>query len=139
VGEVCRHVPLTHPLSARSASATTVAGAGNGRVLRDKCPLSAKSSRLPRSLLGAAAAGFALAAVVTDEERRHEGPEAIRRWMEETSALYHDQSAVKSVSTEGNTTQVTAEVSGTFPGSPILLRYTFTLDGEQISRLDITG
>jgi hypothetical protein len=87
----------------------------------------------------AAAAGFAPAAVVTDEERRHEGPEAIRRWMEATSALYHDQSAVKSVSTEGNTTQVTAEVSGMFPGSPILLRYTFTLDGEQISRLDITG
>jgi hypothetical protein len=29
-------------------------------------------------------------------------------------------------------------VSGNFPGSPVELRYVFTLDGEKIARLEIS-
>jgi hypothetical protein len=32
---------------------------------------------------------------------------------------------------------VTARVTGNFPGSPVDLLYTFTLDGDVISRLEI--
>jgi hypothetical protein len=37
----------------------------------------------------------------------------------------------------GNNVGVTAEVSGTFPGSPVLLRFNFVLDEDRISRLEI--
>jgi hypothetical protein len=84
-----------------------------------------------------AMSGFAPAAVVGDEERQHVGAEAIQRWMEETAASYNDQSQVRGVTTDGNHTLVTAEVSGTFPGSPIEFRYAFTLQDGLITSLAI--
>jgi hypothetical protein len=84
-----------------------------------------------------ALSGFAPAAVVGDEERQHVGAEAIQRWMEETVASYNDQSQVRGATTDGNRTLVTAEVSGTFPGSPIEFRYAFTLQDGLITSLAI--
>ena len=78
--------------------------------------------------------GFAPEAAVSDEERQHVGAGAIQRWMEKTAADYNDQSQVREVAIEGERAVVTAEVSGAFPGSPIVLRYVFTLrDGLIIS------
>jgi len=34
---------------------------------------------------------------------------------------------------------VTARVTGDFPGSPVELRYGFTLEGASIARLEITA
>lgn len=86
-----------------------------------------------------AASGFAPSAVVEDEGHDHTGPTAIRAWIEETAARYDDTAEVRSVTSDGHRVEVTAEVSGTFPGSPILLRFSFTLDGERISRLAIAS
>ncbi|MHA7970906.1 nuclear transport factor 2 family protein [Rhizobium sp. CAU 1783] len=85
----------------------------------------------------AALSGFAEDAVVSDENRAHEGRHAIRSWMEETRARYNDRSVVRDFAVEGDTVVVHAEVSGTFPGSPITLRYRFTLTGGSIARLEI--
>jgi NAD(P)-dependent dehydrogenase (short-subunit alcohol dehydrogenase family) len=89
----------------------------------------------------AAAAGvaecFAADATLHDESRSHVGPEAIGRWAEDAYARYRFAVDIRNVETEGETVAVTAQVSGTFPGSPILLRYAFQLAGEKIRRLEI--
>jgi len=84
-----------------------------------------------------AVSGFSASAVVKDEGRDHQGPGAIRTWIEETAAKYDDRAEVRAVSSSGDTLEVTANVTGKFPGSPILLRFKFTLDDGQISRLEI--
>ena len=67
-------------------------------------------------------AHFAATAVVKDEGRVMRGPAAIRKWMEQTIEKYRF---------------TVAALSGTFPGSPIDLRYDISLAGGKISRLDI--
>jgi len=83
-------------------------------------------------------APFAEAAIVKDEGEVRHGLAAIREWMEETTRKYRVTIAVTNVSeTTGNAT-VTGCVSGNFSGSPIELRYAFTLDGERIAYLEIS-
>jgi hypothetical protein len=84
-----------------------------------------------------AASGFSSSAVVKDEGRDHQGPDAIHTWVGATTAKYDDRADVRAVSCDGANVEVTAEVSGKFPGSPIVLRFKFTLDDGQISRLEI--
>jgi SnoaL-like domain len=84
-----------------------------------------------------AVAGFSASAVVKDEDRDHQGPGAIRTWIEETAAKYDDRAEVRAVSSSGDNVEVTANITGKFPGSPILLRFKFILDDGQISRLEI--
>ena len=77
-------------------------------------------------------------AVVTDERRTHVGRDAILRWKVEASAKFSYTTDPFAVSQENGTTVVTAHVAGDFPGSPVDLRYTFVLEGDQIARLEIT-
>jgi hypothetical protein len=86
-----------------------------------------------------AVSGFSRSAVVKDEGQSHRGPAAIRAWMEETTAKYNDKAKVRSVASQGDKVEVLTQVSGTFPGSPIMLRFMFTLDGDQISLLEIAS
>ena len=80
---------------------------------------------------------FAEGAIVKDEGQERRGLPAIREWMEETTRKYGVTLAVTDAVKEDGKTVVTSRVSGTFPGSPIALRYVFTLVGEKISRLEI--
>lgn len=84
-----------------------------------------------------AVSGFSRSAVVTDEGRDHAGAAAIRAWIEETSERYHDKAAIRSVAAEANRLVVTAEISGIFPNSPVVLRFGFTLEDDRIVRLEI--
>jgi hypothetical protein len=84
-----------------------------------------------------AASGFSSSAVVKDEGRDHQDAEAIRKWIGATTAKYDDRAEVRAVSSNGAHVDVTAEIRGKFPGSPIVLRLKFTLDDGQISRLEI--
>lgn len=85
----------------------------------------------------AALSGFAAEAIVRDESRSHRGHDAINAWMEETVAQYDDRSELRGIETNGEDVVATAEVSGTFPGSPVTLRYRFTLEGDKIASLEI--
>lgn len=78
-------------------------------------------------------------AVVVDERREHHGRQAIARWKTEATAKYHYTSQPLAVDISGADVTVIARVTGEFPGSPIDLRYRFTLEGDKIARLDITG
>jgi hypothetical protein len=87
----------------------------------------------------AVAACFDENAVVRDEGRKRHGIAAIRDWAEEVSAKYRPIVDVLGVAEEDGKTIVTGRVSGNFPGSPIDLRYAFTLQGKKIGRLEIAS
>jgi SnoaL-like domain len=76
-------------------------------------------------------------AVVTDERRMHVGREAIRAWKTESKAATKYQVTPVSAEADGGRVLVTGRVEGDFPGSPVMLRYLFDLEGDQISALEI--
>lgn len=83
------------------------------------------------------AACFTPTAVVKDEGHTYTGRDAIRRWKEESSAKYSYTAEPFAVTEEDGRVVVSSHLSGDFPGSPIDLRYLITLDGAQISELEI--
>jgi hypothetical protein len=86
---------------------------------------------------GLAAAPFAIDARVHDEGRDHVGGAAIRAWVQDTITRYATRLDVEDATTADDATVVTTGVSGQFPGSPIRLRFSFWLDRERITRLEI--
>ncbi|MEV4657077.1 nuclear transport factor 2 family protein [Micromonospora sp. NPDC049301] len=81
---------------------------------------------------------FADTATVADEDRLHEGRAAIRSWRQRTMEAYSYTAEPVAVTPQpGNSYQVRTRVSGDFPGSPIELRYRFTLRDNLIGALDI--
>ena len=82
---------------------------------------------------------FSESAVVIDERHEHRGRPAITRWKAEATAKYHYTSEPLAVETSGQDVTVAVRVIGDFPGSPVELRYCFTLDGTTIARLEITA
>ena len=76
-------------------------------------------------------------AIVHDEGQTRQGIAAIGEWAGEVSRKYRPTLEVLEVSEADGVTIVTGRVSGNFPGSPIVLRYRFTLDGTKIARLEI--
>jgi hypothetical protein len=83
------------------------------------------------------AATFAEDAVVIDESREHHGAAAIREWNKEANEKYRPHAEVVDLAIENDDAVVTADVSGTFDGSPARLRFNFTLAGDKIARLQI--
>jgi len=84
-----------------------------------------------------ASAAFAADAVVHDEGRDHVGREAIRAWLQDTIERYAMELVIETTSESSDATLVGVKVSGTFPGSPIHLRFLFQLVDGLITHLDI--
>ncbi len=83
------------------------------------------------------AQSFAPDGAVHDEHRTHVGPAAIAAWAKDAYDRYRFALEIRNVEGAGDEVAVTAQVSGTFPGSPVILRYDFRLAGGKIHRLDI--
>ncbi len=81
---------------------------------------------------------FAPDGAMHDESRTHVGPDAIGAWAKDAYERYRFALDVRNVEASGNDVAVTAQVSGSFPGSPIMLRYRFRLADGKIRRLDIS-
>ena len=76
-------------------------------------------------------------AVVKDEDETYEGLDAIRRWRQEAAAKYtYTCEPLRSEQANGKTI-VTCRLEGTFPGSPIDLRFIFGLERGKIASLEI--
>lgn len=75
--------------------------------------------------------------VVLDEGKTHSGPAAIEAWKDETSARYSYVAKPRTLESKGRGYLVTSEVSGSFPGSPVDLRYTFILERGKIASLEV--
>ncbi|MCM2461661.1 nuclear transport factor 2 family protein [Pseudomonas sp. CG7] len=82
---------------------------------------------------------FADDANVFDEGQHRVGTQAIAQWMEDTAQRFQPRVEVLNVQQRTGKVLVHNLISGTFPGSPLELRYTFRLDEQgKISRLDIS-
>lgn len=77
-------------------------------------------------------------ASVIDENKTHKGRKQIKSWMEETTKQHN--MIMKPISFVGNNLSglFKTEVSGTFPGSPIVFNYLLEFDGDLIRSLEIT-
>jgi hypothetical protein len=80
---------------------------------------------------------FTEAAVVKDEGRTHCGRDAIRQWKEDASTRYQYTSEPLACEQRAGTVVVTSRLTGTFPGSPVDLRFFFVLEGDTIASLEI--
>lgn len=80
---------------------------------------------------------FAADAVVADESHEYQG-NAIRLWLDDAIAKFSPLLAevTRLEEADGRTVAV-AQVSGTFPGSPVELRYRFALRDGKIAVLNI--
>ena len=81
---------------------------------------------------------FTQHATVSDEGSSYLGREEIKRWIQEATEKYNMQLTPIGFSQTGSKGTLTAEVSGTFPGSPAVMNYHLEMDGSSISSLKIT-
>lgn len=91
----------------------------------------------PKDAAAAITAIFATDAHVNDERHDHHGIGAIIDWWHTTNATTPFASRLLSVDADGDRVVAAAEVSGSFPGSPVVLHYRFKLDGGRIADLEI--
>lgn len=80
---------------------------------------------------------FTADAVVVDEKKIYTGRDAIAAWKSESSSKYEYVADPIAIDDQGDRVIVTAHLTGNFPGSPVDLRYAFTLSDDAIARLEI--
>ena len=80
---------------------------------------------------------FTKDAVVKDEDHTHRGLAAIQRWKAAAAAKYQYRCEPLRAAQADARTVVTCRLTGTFPGSPIELRYFFQLERGKIASLEI--
>ncbi len=80
---------------------------------------------------------FAADAVVRDEGHTHVGRTAIEKWWRDAKARYQHRVEPVGVDQNGDVVNVSAKVTGDFPGSPATLIFAFGCRAGQITHLDI--
>lgn len=78
---------------------------------------------------------FTETAVVFDEGKTHQGKKEIQNWIEKANKEY--QVTMKPLEYVESEQTLKAEISGTFPGSPLVLTYQFEIIDQQIQSLKI--
>ena len=81
---------------------------------------------------------FTETAIVHDEGKTHTGKEEIRKWIEDANDRYRSVMKPLRYDDLGSNGVLTAEVSGTFPGSPIVLKFNLGLKDGLIDSLNVT-
>lgn len=82
---------------------------------------------------------FSETAVVLDEGKTHNGRKEIEQWIAATNEKYKTVMKPLSFEEKGKAGILKAEVSGIFPGSPVILNYHFEFENGLIQLLKITG
>ena len=80
---------------------------------------------------------FTKNAVVKDEAHTYEGQEAIKQWRDEAAAKFEFTSEPFACEGTDGKIVVTSKLTGSFPGSPVDLRFFFELEGNKIAALEI--
>ena len=78
---------------------------------------------------------FTETAVVFDEGKTHNGRKEIEKWIDKANTAY--QATMKPINYFETEQILEAEISGNFPGSPIVLSYQFEIINQQIQSLKI--
>jgi hypothetical protein len=76
---------------------------------------------------------FSETAIVLDEGNTYQGRNAIEKWIEDANRQYRTK--MKPIAYTENLLK--AEISGTFPGSPVVLSYHLVLENGLIQSLEI--
>ncbi|MBF4515833.1 nuclear transport factor 2 family protein [Flavobacterium sp. ANB] len=82
---------------------------------------------------------FSENAEVFDEGKTHNGKSNIQHWIEESNQKYRSVMKPLEYKENGISSVLSAECSGTFDGSPILLNFHFDIVDGQIESLKVTG
>ena len=80
---------------------------------------------------------FAPYATVRDEGHYYEGLPAIKNWKTRTKRKYKHTVTPLEISTSNGNATLKARLSGTFPGSPVTVKFHFELVDDQIASLQI--
>jgi ketosteroid isomerase-like protein len=81
---------------------------------------------------------FSETAVVFDEGKTHSGRQEIQYWIDEANKKYTTVMKPLEYIEKGTASILSAECSGSFPGSPIILKFHFDIVDEQIQHLKVT-
>jgi len=85
----------------------------------------------------AVAACFTENAIVKDEGHTYTGRAAIKQWKADASAQFQYTVEPFDCGQIDDRTIVTSNVVGNFPGSPVVLRFVFRLEGDRIALLEV--
>lgn len=80
---------------------------------------------------------FAPNATVDDEGFQYKGSDSIRGWIAETIERFRFSIDVVDASHAAEQATITGVVTGDFTGSPVQVRYDFTLDQQKIVQLKL--
>lgn len=83
------------------------------------------------------AAAFAQDAIVHYEGHKYHGPQEISAWWVAAKAKYNQEAEPIDMSEVDGKTVVRANVTGDFPGSPVVLTFTFGLQGDRITDMEV--
>lgn len=78
---------------------------------------------------------FTETAVVFDEGKTHNGRKEIEKWIDEANKKY--QATMKPLEYSETEHTLKTEVSGTFPGSPLVMTYLYEFQDDLIQSLKI--
>lgn len=81
---------------------------------------------------------FSETSVVHDEGKTHNGRKEVEQWIAEANKKYKSTMEPVEFTQEGNKGVLTANVSGTFPGSPLVLKFHFEINEGTIQSLKVT-
>lgn len=82
---------------------------------------------------------FSETGVMLEEGKPYTGRAEIRRLIEETNEKYQSVMKPLEYTVNGTSSVLSAECSGTFPGSPLILKFHFDIVDGQIGYLKVTG
>ncbi|GAB3994229.1 nuclear transport factor 2 family protein [Spirosoma daeguense] len=82
---------------------------------------------------------FTQEATVSDEGFSYSGRSEIKQWIQQAAEKYNMQIKPLHFNQNGSLAELTVEATGTFPGSPAVMKYHLELDNLQISSLRISG
>lgn len=81
---------------------------------------------------------FSETAIVFDEGETHTGKNEIKRWIEKANEAYKAVMEPLRFEETGTRSILTAKISGTFKGSPVVLKYDLEIKNGLIQRLSIS-
>lgn len=82
---------------------------------------------------------FSETALVIDEGKTYQGKAEIQQWIAQANEKYKTVMQPLEFTQTGPTKVLTAEISGSFPGSPVVLNYHFEIEDDLIQSLKILG
>lgn len=79
---------------------------------------------------------FTETAIVFDEGKTHEGKTEIEKWIDKSNKEY--KATMEPLDYNERENILSAEISGSFPGSPIILKFHFDITDGKIQQLKVT-